>query len=392
MSGNARVKDVVRVAKELISIPSLSGEEKNIAYTIRDLLNEQGVDRAFIDEYGNVVGVIDGDMVKSIVFEGHMDHVPPGDLSNWITNPYEPVVKDDKLYGRGSVDMKGAVASMIVSAGLVEKKDIPSIYYVFVPYEEIAEGYVFGKCLEKTLSIKPDLVVLGEATNLNIYLGQRGRTVINVLVKGVSAHASMPEEGVNALSAAAYFIDIIEARKDKFPIDERLGKSTISPTIIECSPKSPPMIPDKCVIIFDYRFVLGESKTRILEEFNHIGSHLKKLKILTDLRASIMKEKAIMWTGKEIDIEYWFPAWFNDNELTNKVLDLIKKYVNEKASKGIWRFSTDGIYSAGIMGVTTIGYGPGDERLAHKPNEYVPVDHLMRAVEGYKIIAEKVFT
>ncbi len=392
MIGNARIKDVVGIAKELISIPSLSGKEKDIAYTIKDLLNEQGVDKVFIDEYGNVVGVLKGSINRTIVFEGHMDHVPPGDLSNWSINPYEPVIIGDKLYGRGSVDMKGAIASMIASAGQVRKEDIPSIYYVFVPYEEIAEGYIFGKCLKETLSIKPDLVVLGEATNLNIYLGQRGRAVINVLVKGISAHASMPEEGVNALSAAAYLIDIIEARKDKLPIDERLGKSTITPTIIECTPKSPPMIPDKCIIIFDYRFVLGESKTRILGEFNHIGSHLKKLKILTDIKVSVKKEKAVMWTGKEINIEHWFPAWFNDNELTNKVLDLIKKYVNEKASKGIWRFSTDGIYSAGIMGVTTIGYGPGDERLAHKPNEYVPIDHLVKAVEGYKVIAEKVFT
>ncbi|RLG80850.1 MAG: YgeY family selenium metabolism-linked hydrolase, partial [Thermoprotei archaeon] len=169
------MNDLIKIVKSLIETPSLSGEEKDIAYLIRDFLNDYGVDKSFIDKYGNVIGIIKGGLNRTIVFEGHMDHVPPGNISNWKYDPYKPEIIENRIYGRGAVDMKGAIGSMIYSIPKVSKKDIPSIYYIFVPYEEISEGVLFKKALEETLNLRPDLVVLGEATNLDLYIGQRGR-------------------------------------------------------------------------------------------------------------------------------------------------------------------------------------------------------------------------
>ena len=382
------LKDIV---KELIRVPSLSGEERDIAYLIRDYMSLYGVDETLIDNYGNVIGIIKGDIDRNIVFEGHMDHVPPGDLFNWKYDPYEARIVDNKIYGRGSVDMKGAIASMIYSIRKIKDKDIPSVYYVFVPYEEISEGTLFKKAIEETLEIKPDLVILGEATNLNLYIGQRGRTVIRAEFHGISAHASMPDMGLNALKAASKYIYYLIQYRDKLPEHPVLGRSSVEPTIIECSPKSPPMIPDKCTLTIDYRMILGESRESITSFLNSIARKLIDEGHAIHIDINILIEEAVMWTGKRIIIEHYYPSWLiTNNDLVNKVLSILRSR-NPLAKTGVWRFSTDGVYSAGEANIPTIGIGPGDEALAHKPNEFIEIDQLFKASVMYSDIINKYF-
>ncbi len=382
------LKDIV---KELIRVPSLSGKEKDIAYLIRDYMNLYGVDKTLIDSYGNVIGIVKGDIERSIVFEGHMDHVPPGDLSNWKYDPYEARIVDNKIYGRGSVDMKGAIASMIYSIHKIKEKDTPSVYYIFVPYEEISEGTLFKKAIEETLEIKPDLVILGEATNLNLYIGQRGRTVIKAEFHGISAHASMPDMGLNALKAASKYIYYLIQYRDKLPRHPILGRSSVEPTIIDCSPKSPPMIPDKCMLTIDYRMVLGESRESITGFLNSIARKLIDEGHSIHVDINILVEEAVMWTGTKIVIEHYYPSWLiTNNDLIRKVLSILRGQ-NPLAKTGVWRFSTDGVYSAGEANIPTIGIGPGDETLAHKPNEFIEIDQLFKASVIYSDIINKYF-
>ncbi len=384
-------KNVIKIASKLIRVKSLSGEEKEIAHTIKGLLNDVGVDKTFIDEYGSVIGIIKGGIDKTLVFEGHMDHVPEGNISQWLNDPYEPIIINNKLYGRGSVDMKGAIASMISSiTNLRNSKNLPTIYYVFVPFEEISEGTVFKHTIEQTLKIRPDLVVLGEATNLNLHIGQRGRTVLKITLKGRSAHASMPSNAINPLFAMCAFIH--KLAKLQFPIHKVLGQSTFSPTIIDCEPKSTPMIPDICRLIIDYRFVVSETKGDILERMKNILEKLNEDKSILGYNVEINKGLAILWTGKTITYEDFYPAWImdKDSSLIKRAYYILKEHVVEPVI-GVWRFSTDGVYSAGIAGIPTIGIGPGDENLAHMPNEYVPVKHLLLAEKIYADIAMNVF-
>ncbi len=378
---------VIGIAKELISIPSLSGEEGEIAYAIKDLLAEEGVDEVFIDKYGNVIGVIKGS-TKPVIYEGHMDHVPPGDIRPWKYDPYGPTLSNGRLYGRGSVDMKGSIAAMIASIELINRYKDLSIYYIFVPYEEISEGTLFKYALESTLGVEPQLVVLGEATKLNIHIGHRGRAVVEVIVKGIPAHAAMPWEGINALYASARYIELIASAENSMPSHEILGRPTITPTIIECSPRSPPMIPDTCTLIIDYRLIVGENKDGIICRLEKYLRILKEKGIVKNYTISIPSGEAVMWTGARIQFEHYYPVWINNSSESLAVMENIRKTVNPHAKISIWKFSTDGVYSAGIAGYNTIGFGPGDERLAHKPNEYVEVKELVKAVEGYKTIAD----
>jgi len=374
--------DPVELLKVLVSIKSYSGSEKEIAYTIRDLLGENGVDNSFIDDYGNVIGIVRGEGSAKIVFEGHMDVVPPGDLRQWKYPPFEPVIVDDKMYGRGTSDMKGAIASMISSIPLINNP-AADIYFVFVPYEEIAEGICFSRAIEETLRINPDLVILGEATGLNVYRGHRGRAVIEIDIRGISAHASMPELARNPINSLAD--TIIRLREIDLPIHPELGRSTLSPTIIKCEPQSSPMIPDRCEIIVDYRMIPSEKKDEIIMR---IKNHVKDIDGVTSVHYLV--ENARMWTGKTIQIEHYFPAWIYGGNLGIEALGLVRKHYRE-AVLGYWRFSTDGVYSAGTRSIPTIGIGPGNEELAHKPNEYVPIKELHIAQRIYASLALNLF-
>ncbi|WFO75195.1 YgeY family selenium metabolism-linked hydrolase [Desulfurococcaceae archaeon MEX13E-LK6-19] len=381
---------VLYYARELVRTKSLSGEEGDVARLIKEFLGGEGVDKVFIDEYGNVVSIIEGGIGEIIVFEGHMDHVPEGDLGNWIVDPYEAKVIDGKLYGRGAVDMKGAIAAMIAMIGLLgETKNLPTIVYVFVPHEEIVEGAAFKYAIEDTLKIKPSLVVLGEATNLNIHVGQRGRTVIHVDLYGETAHASMPDKGVNPIVFAAYLLKEINELNEQLPVHDTLGKSTIVPTIIECSPRSPPMIPDYCRITLDRRFIVGETEEKILGEVIAALDRAQKHANIKNVKARIPVEEIKLWTGRTIKVKHFFPAWLIENNKTvYHLLQIMRKQVNPQARISVWRFSTDGVYSAGTAGFTTIGIGPGDESLAHKPNEYVEIKQLVMASKIYSLVAK----
>ncbi len=377
--------DPLVIAEKLISTPSVSGSEMDIAYLLRDLLVEAGVDKAFIDDYGNVIGVVNGGVDHSIVFEGHMDTVPPGRLEEWSHDPYDPVVVDGKLFGRGAVDMKGAIASMIASIPRVKGRDHPSLYYVFVPHEEICEGVLFGKALEETLGLVPDLVVLGEATNLDLYRGQRGRSVLRVEVYGRSAHASMPWEGVNPLKPLSRLILRLDAVMDRLPSDPVLGKTSLSPTVIGCEPGFPPMIPDHCGLVIDARFPVGVGRGNILNTLRLVLDEYRNEYLRAEL--SVLEEDIETWKGSRLRVTHYYPAWLVPVEKI-KTLHGFLQGINESMRIGTWLFSTDGVYSAGVKGYLTVGIGPGDERLSHKPDEYVPVKHLYKAVKLYLGVVE----
>jgi len=138
---------------------------------------------------------------------GHLDHDPEGDLKNWIYPPYEAVITNGILYGRASVDMKSAVASMIYAAAKARDLGVirGKLIVAAVVLEELQEGIAMKNIVENH-NILPDIVILGEATNLNLAIGHRGRAEIEVIVYGKNSHASMPELGDNAIYKALPFL------------------------------------------------------------------------------------------------------------------------------------------------------------------------------------------
>jgi len=375
---------------ELIETPSLSGEERELAMKIRDKLIEIGVDRVEIDRYGSVMATIRGRGELNVLFEGHMDHVPPGNLEAWRYPPYKAKIIDGNVYGRGAVDMKGPIASLITAIQEISKVEREvNIQLAFVVHEETVEGEAIKRIIEEEKALsKPDIAILIEPTDLNIAVGHRGRSLIKVELKGKTAHASMPNLGLNALEAAAkYIVKIIELNKH-LPKHEILGKATITPVKVECEPKGLPQLPDKAEIIFDRRIILNEDKNKVIKQLYDVMLEMIERGEVLDGQVNVLSEKVKCWTGESMIVEDYFPGWLTPIDYLNMIglkeilRDLEKEYV-------IWDFSTDGVYTANAN-IKTFGFGPGDWKLAHQPNENISLIDVERAVEGYKKIIEKI--
>ncbi|MCD6428673.1 MAG: M20/M25/M40 family metallo-hydrolase, partial [Desulfurococcales archaeon] len=149
----------VDILKELISVRSLSGREGETASLIKDYLSTAGVDKVFFDRLGNVIAEIKGGGSGVVVLEGHMDVVDPGDLSSWRSDPFTATVINDRIYGRGAVDMKGAIAAQIQAISMFKEFDV-DVYAVYTTHEETAEGVAFKHAITEGIGRRPDVVVI----------------------------------------------------------------------------------------------------------------------------------------------------------------------------------------------------------------------------------------
>jgi len=379
--------ETVKLLQKLIKTPSLSGKEEKIAKILREELNRIGVDRVELDSYGNVIAEIRGGGEESIMLEGHMDHVPPGKMENWKYHPYSAKIIDNEIFGRGSVDMKGSIAAMIKALEkAAEKEWNRNIILTLVVHEETVEGAAIRRIFEEKIKIKPEIIIIGEPTNLNLALGHRGRALIKVELTGRTAHASMPEQGLNMINAASKYIRKI--MEIKLPKDLWLGEATITPISIECTPKGLPQIPDNCTIIFDRRLVLGEEEDETLKPLNEILEEFKEENIILNGNAVILEETVKCWTGRKIKVKDYFPAWMTHRE-DEAIIKLERILKDLKPQKIYWKFSTDGVYTSGTAGIKTVGFGPGDWRIAHQPNEHINLRMMLKASEKYYQIIEK---
>ena len=369
--------------EELVKTPSPSGKEGDVAGLIRDFLSEAGVDRAFIDSVGNVVAEVKGGGCGSVLIEGHMDVVDPGNPRNWHVDPYSAKVIDGMLYGRGSADMKGGIAAQIASVSRLGELDV-DVYLVYTGLEEAAEGVTIAETLSTTLrGVNFLAAVTGEATSLNLGIGHRGRALIEVIVEGVSAHASMPEEGVNALTGASRHILAVADASASLPTHQVLGKESATPTLITCSPLDTPQIPDRCVVVYDHRLVVGREEGDVLETYLRACRSVEEGGHCRGCSARVRSEELRTWTGVVLKAKDFFNAWVNnDVRLVKGVLEGVKR-VRDRTSRYVWRFSTDLAYVSGRLGVPGFGLGPGDERMAHKPDEHVPLAEVVKAVDMY---------
>ncbi len=181
-------------AQQLVRTPSPSCQEGAVAALIAEEMRRVGFAEVRRDEMGNVIGRIGAGNGHKLLLNGHMDTVDVGSPENWTHDPLGGELADGVLYGRGAVDMKGALAAMIYAGkGLIDSGAGlgGDLYVVAVVQEEPNEGMAMRHVVEQE-GLRPDWVVLGEATNLQLARGQRGRLEMEVTIHGRSAHASAP--------------------------------------------------------------------------------------------------------------------------------------------------------------------------------------------------------
>ena len=386
-----RDEQLIAFCQEAIRIPSPSGQEKGVAELMKRKMEEFGFDEVHIDRLGSVYGIIHGKRPgKTILMDGHIDNVDVIDEAKWDHAPWAAEIVDGKIYGRGASDMKGSVTAMISAAArLAEdtKKDFAgNIAVSCTVHEECFEG-VSSREISK--AVKPDYVIIGEATTSTVKIGQRGRAEVVVETEGVSCHSSNPEKGVNAVYMMNVLIDEIQKIvPNEHPI---LGKGILELTDIISYPyPGASVLPSLCRATYDRRTLVGEDEGVILGQIEEAIKRAQERVPGLKARTYLAEGEEKCWTGETIKAKRYFPAWVVDENS-----DFVQKAVAGLKEAGIetsishFAFCTNGSHFCGEAGIPAIGYGPSLESLAHVRNEYIEIEQLTKACKGFESILRK---
>ena len=372
---------LVKFMQDIIRIPSLSSQEGPVIQRIKEEMERLGYDEVRVDPMGNLLGRI-GNGPKIIALDGHVDTVDVGDLSLWDRDPHSGDIEGDILYGRGASDMKGGVASSVYAGALLKKMGLPpeiSLYVTATVQEEDCDGLCWQYIVNED-GLRPDLVIITEPTSLNIYRGQRGRMEMEVHCSGLSCHGSAPERGVNAIYKMAGIVADIEQLNENLQPREPLGKGSV--TISEIRSTSPSLcaVADSCTIHLDRRLTVGETEDSSVEEILALPSVQAAQATVTVLNYAVPSH-----TGLTYPTRKYYPTWETEESdpAIRQAKEVFEEAFGESAQTGFWTFSTNGVATAGMHGIPTIGFGPGHEHFAHAPNEQTEIEHLVRCTAFY---------
>lgn len=391
MLNSSQQEQTIALCQTLVRCASLSGEEKQAVAALRDFMQRHGFDDIHIDDYGSLTGCIRGRQPgPRILFDGHLDTVPVPNPDAWTHDPLGAERVDGKIYGRGTTDMKGAVAAMASAAAYFAEQTgrdfAGEIYVSGVVHEECFEGIAAREISQR---VQPDLVIIGEPSGLELKIGQRGRAEIVVETFGVPAHSALPHKGVNAVHLMCRLIQELE--QIAAPQNDVLGPGVAVLTDIISTPyPGASVVPSHCRATYDRRLLVGETPDSVLQPYLEIIARLEKT--VPDFKASVSYASGTehCYTGRDIHADRFFPGWCaetTDSHVQRALTALQQAGVDTRLA--YFPFCTNGSHYAGEAGIPTLGFGPSYEHLAHVVDEYIDEDHLIQATAGYMSICRE---
>jgi putative selenium metabolism hydrolase len=381
--GLIEVSALLEFVQRLIQEPSVLGNEGTVAKSVSDQMHQLSFDSVRTDEVGNVVGVVEGaNSGPTLLIDAHMDTVGIYPKEAWNRNPFGGEIEGGKIFGRGSSDMKGALAAMVFGVAGLDRSSLAGRVVVSASVgEESTEGSALRVVMEQ---VKPDFVVIGESTELRIARAGRGRAEFEIEVTGKSCHASKPHLGSNAvigmMGVISQFEDLL------LPQHTFVGEGVMCLTGISSKPFPPQsMVPATCEAVYERRLVPGESLRDVVDELKEGCVRAGVPTTRVDLAIARYRT----YTGALMETPKWYPAW----EITEGH-NLVQLALSGLRATGIgtgltsYQFCTNAAYSSGEAKVPTIGFGPSNEEVAHTVDEFVEVEQIVEAAVGYRAICE----
>ena len=376
--------EIVRFMREIVAIPSMDGQLREVGERIIAEMNQLGFDEARFDKMGNIVGRI-GSGSRVIVYDSHVDTVGVGDPSTWDWDPFQGKVENGVLHARGACDEKGSTPGMIYGLAFAHQLGLLDGWtaYYFGNMEEWCDGIAPNSFVEVDPKVRPDFVVIGEPTKMKVYRGHKGRVELRITARGKSADAASHHLGDNALYKMLSVISGIRDLDAHLPSHPFLGKATVAVTDVSISTASINAVPDGFTIFIDRRVTFGETKEEAIQQIRDL--------VPGYLRRQIKVEELFYddpsYTGFVFPVDKYFPAWAMDEDapIVSAGQATRKAIGFPDAPSGKWNFSTNGIYWAGKAKIPSIGFGPGDEEYAHTSLEQVPLEEVVKATEFYAL-------
>ncbi len=389
-------EDIIQFLRDIVAIPSMDGQLKDVGDRIQAEMRKLGFEEARFDKMGNTIGRI-GNGPKVIVFDSHIDTVGVGDPKEWDWDPFVGKVEDGRLYARGACDEKGSTPGMVYGLAIARDLGLLDGYtaYYFGNMEEWCDGIAPNAFVDADPQVKPDFVVIGEPTKMQVYRGHKGRIELKVTAHGRSAHAASHYLGDNAVYKMMAVITQIREldRRMRFgmgyhPIQ---GFPSIAVTDVSARTASLNAVPDQFTIYIDRRITSNEPHDDVINQVKGlIPDYLQD-----EIHVEELFYDEPSYTGFVFPVSKYYPAWVleDSHELVQAGQHTVEALWGEKRMLGTWDFSTNGTYWAGKAGIPSIGFGPGDEKTAHMRNENVPIDEVVDSTEFYallpKLLAEK---
>lgn len=369
-----------RFLADLIAIRSYTGQEKAAVERTLQELRDIGCDEVGIDSAGNALGRI-GRGKRVLLYDAHLDTNEVTDEAEWPHPPLQPVIENGAMWGLGASDCKGGVAAIVYGAAILKTLNLADDFTVWVmgaTLEEDAEGFALRSLVERD-GVRPDAVLLAEATDLTLRRGQRGRCEIRVRTTGKAAHASQPHLGESAILKMLPVIAALDRMNPTLPEHPVFGRGSQVVSLIE-GPHTPNSVPSWCEVAVDRRMMPGETAESILAQIGAIVSPL-------GATARISDQPVTAHTGLRLDGPSFFPGWYleDGHPLIDAGLATCRQLWGVEPAVDVWRFSTDGTYSAGAAGIPTLGFGPEEERYVHAVDDQVDLEKLKKAAAFYAL-------
>lgn len=377
---------IVSFLRELCAIPSMDSQIGPVGERVQAEMRKLGFDEVWFDAMGNTVGRI-GNGPRVLVYDSHIDTVGIGNPDEWDWDPFIGKIEKGRFYARGACDEKGSTPPMIYGLKIAKELGLLDGWtaYYFGNMEEWCDGIAPHAFVEHE-GIRPDFVVIGEPTKMQVYRGHKGRVEIEVISRGRSAHAASNHLGDNAIYKVLPVIEGVSKLEPELGDDPFLGHGKITVSDMKVSTPSINAVPDQARVFIDRRVTFGETAEGAIEQVRALvpPALLEK----GDITVEMMKYAEPSYTGFVFPVDKYFPAWALDEQhpFVQAGLEASRLIGLPERPASKWNFSTNGIYWMGKAGIPSIGFGPGEEETAHTTQDSVLLADVVKATEFYALL------
>lgn len=363
---------MVAACQEVVRTPSLSFEEGAVAVIYARHLRELGFDTVETDANGNVIALLRGaGNGPSLMVNGHIDHVPTGEMKD----PFSGALVDacrwgeegTAIYGRGTCDMKCNVMASAYAIAAIKKAGVRlcgDVVFVADVGEEVDSPLGVPSVIAR--GVRTDFGLNTESSRGRVHIGHRGKIDVEITVHGRTSHASEPGNGVNAVFEAAPFLDELQRYAAAMKGDAVLGPATVTLISMKSSPDNgTAVVPDRCIIRVDRRYVRGETAESCERELRGILERIASGNAGFTYDLAVIVHYPLMWVDPE-------------SPVVSAALRAREAMTGRPDTVASWRFGVNGTFMC-AAGIPTVGLGPGNEKWAHTPDEHILVADLVEA-------------
>jgi succinyl-diaminopimelate desuccinylase len=367
-------KRMLSLLRDLIAARSENppGREDAVAKILQEHMESHGISCRSIgpSERPNLIFSSHENELGEVVFHGHMDTVPIGNLEDWSHDPFESEIVNGRLYGRGACDMKGPVTAIVESLIQYNEEGHSTPLTVLTTSDEESGCSGAENVAESGLLDGVKFGVCAEPTSLDVLVGEKGMFWSKIVAKGKSAHGSRPEEGINAIVRCMDALKVLLAYEYPYQKNELLGNYTMNPGVIRGGIKIN-VVPDSCELQLDMRIVQGQTPENLL-----------------DLMNQVLRDEGLAET---VTVEYVHgkPAVVtpSDAEIVTVSLNEVEQVTGKRSIPTAATYGTDCSVLQPKIGILNVICGPGSIEQAHQPDEFIELDELYRSIDIYLGIA-----